>query len=49
MNLFVINSMDKKTPMVDTYKAVIYFVGSDLVRVALLVAFPFITLALLPW
>jgi len=49
MNLFVINSMDKKTPMVETYKAVIYFVMTDLVRVALLVAFPIITLALLPW
>jgi len=48
MNLFVINAMDRKTPMVATYKAVIYFVGTDLVRVALLVAFPFITLALLP-
>lgn len=49
MNLFVINSMDKSTPMVETYKAVIYFVATDLVRVAILVAFPVITLALLPW
>ncbi len=48
MNLFVINAMDRKTPMVETYKAVLYFVGSDLVRVALLVAFPLITLILLP-
>ncbi len=49
MNLFVINAMDRETPMVETYKAVLYFVASDLIRVALLVAFPFITLALLPW
>lgn len=49
MNLFVINAMDAKTPMVDTYSAVLYFVASDLIRVAILVAFPFITLALLPW
>lgn len=48
MNLFVINAMDAKTPMVDTYRAVLYFVVSDLLRVALLVAFPIITLALLP-
>ncbi len=48
MNLFVINSMDKQTPIVETYKAVIYFVTTDLLRVILLVAFPFITLALLP-
>lgn len=48
MNLFVINAMDNKTPMVETYRAVLYFVVSDLLRVALLVAFPIITLALLP-
>ncbi len=48
MNLFVINSMDRKTPILETYKAVVYFVGSDLVRVVLLVIFPSITLFLLP-
>jgi len=46
MNLFIINAMDRKTPMIETYKAVILFVASDLVRVALLVAFPAITLFL---
>ncbi len=49
MNLFVINAMDRKTPMIETYRAVLYFVASDLVRVVLLVAFPAITLMLLPW
>ncbi len=49
MNLFVINAMDRKTPMVETYKAVLYFVASDLIRVAILVAFPIITLLLIPW
>ena len=49
MNLFVINAMDRETPMVETYKAVLYFVASDLVRVAILVVFPAITLVLLPW
>jgi TRAP-type C4-dicarboxylate transport system permease large subunit len=47
MNLFVINSMDRKTPMIETYKAVMYFVASDIVRVVILVAFPVITLGLL--
>ncbi|GGE41558.1 C4-dicarboxylate ABC transporter permease [Primorskyibacter flagellatus] len=47
MNLFVINSMDKETPIVKTYGAVMYFVGSDIVRVALLVFFPGISLFLL--
>jgi TRAP-type C4-dicarboxylate transport system permease large subunit len=47
MNLFIINAMDKDTPMSATYRAVIWFVASDLVRVALLVAFPAITLFVL--
>ena len=47
MNLYVINSMDPKTLMIDTYKAVIPFVASDIVRVIILVAFPGITLCLL--
>ena len=49
MNLFVINAMDRETRMVDTYRAVLYFVMSDLVRVVILVAFPVITLLLIPW
>ena len=48
MNLFIINAMDRSTPMVETYKAVLFFVGSDIVRVILLVMFPAITLFLLP-
>ncbi|MEC7257625.1 MAG: TRAP transporter large permease [Pseudomonadota bacterium] len=48
MNLFIINSMDTKTPIIETYKAVMYFVGTDIIRVILLVAFPAITLFLLP-
>ncbi len=48
MNLFIINAMDRKTPMVETYKAVMFFVGSDLVRVVILVMFPAITLFLIP-
>jgi tripartite ATP-independent transporter DctM subunit len=44
MNLFVINSMDRLTPMIETYKAVMYFVASDIIRVIILVMFPSITL-----
>ncbi len=44
MNLFVINAMDRSTPIVRTYRAVLYFVGTDIVRVAILVAFPAIVL-----
>ncbi|RYH12201.1 TRAP transporter large permease [Tropicimonas sp. IMCC6043] len=48
MNLFIINAMDRQTAMKDTYKAVLWFVGSDIVRVIILVLFPAITLFLLP-
>ena len=44
MNLFVINSMDKQTPLSATYRGVLPFVMSDLVRVAILTLFPSITL-----
>ena len=47
MNLFILNAMDRATPMVETYRAVLWFVASDILRVALLVAFPAITLFLL--
>ncbi|WP_224813553.1 TRAP transporter large permease [Hasllibacter sp. MH4015] len=49
MNLFVINAMEKTTKMTETYRAVLYFVASDLLRVVLLVAFPVITLAFITW
>lgn len=48
MNLFIINAMDRNTPIVETYKAVGYFVASDLIRVVILVLFPTITLFLIP-
>ena len=44
MNLFITNSMDKDTPMMATYKAVIWFVTSDIIRVIILLLFPAITL-----
>lgn len=47
MNLFVINAMDRETPMVQTYKSVLYFVASDLFRVVLLLSFPGLTLFLI--
>ncbi len=47
MNLFVLQSMAPDIPIRDTYLGVIPFVISDLVRVAVLVAFPAITLFVL--
>ena len=47
MNLFVINALARDTPIAHTYRAVMPFVLSDLLRTALLVAFPSITLFVL--
>ncbi len=47
MNLFIINSLERQTPISQTYKAITFFVASDIFRVAILVAFPSITLFLL--
>lgn len=46
MNLFVINSMDRSTPIMQTYKGVMPFVTSDAIRTIILLAFPVITLYL---
>jgi len=44
MNLFIINGMDKDTPIGETYKGALPFVLTDIVRVVVLVLFPSITL-----
>jgi len=44
MNLFVINSMSRETPLAQTFRGVLPFVASDLIRVAILAAFPVISL-----
>ena len=47
LNLFVINTMDGETPIGQTYRAVLWFVASDILRVILLVAVPGISLFLI--
>lgn len=47
MNLFVINSLAKDTPIYQTYRGVMPFVASDLVRVVILTMFPIISLWLM--
>ena len=49
MNLFVINSMAKDTPILATYRGVTPFVISDVVRTAILVLFPAISLFMVRW
>ena len=49
LNVFIINSMARDVPMIETFKGVIPFFTSDVVRVAILIAFPVITLILPAW
>jgi TRAP-type C4-dicarboxylate transport system permease large subunit len=44
MNLFIINSMAKDTPISETYKGALPFVLTDIIRVVILASFPAITL-----
>jgi tripartite ATP-independent transporter DctM subunit len=49
LNVFIINSLAPDVPMKETFKGVMPFFASEIVRVAILVAFPAITLALPHW
>ena len=46
LNLFVINAMSRDVSIAETYRGALPFVVSDIIRIAILVAFPFITLFL---
>ncbi len=49
MNVFVISALAEDTPMIETFKGVAPFFGAELLRVALLLLFPAITLWLPGW
>jgi TRAP-type C4-dicarboxylate transport system permease large subunit len=44
MNVYIINRLAKDVPLVETFKGVMPFLASDFVRIALLLAFPVISL-----
>jgi TRAP-type C4-dicarboxylate transport system permease large subunit len=44
LNVFVINSMARDVPMLETFKGVVPFLISDFLRVGLIIAFPILTL-----
>ena len=46
LNVFIINSLAREVPMRETFKGVMPFFASEIVRIALLIAFPAITLFL---
>jgi C4-dicarboxylate transporter DctM subunit len=49
MNVYIINRLAKDVPLVETFKGVVPFLLSDLVRIVALVAFPSIALVLVKW
>ena len=46
LNVFVINSMAKDVPLIETFKGVIPFLASDFIRVGILIAAPILVLFL---
>jgi len=46
LNVFVINSLARDVPMIDTFRGVVPFLISDMVRLTLVVAFPVMSLIL---
>jgi len=46
LNVYVVNGMDKQTPIAESYRGVVPFLITDFIRTALLLAFPAITLVL---
>jgi TRAP-type C4-dicarboxylate transport system permease large subunit len=46
LNVFIINSMAKDVPMKDTFTGVLPFLASDAIRIAMLIAFPILSLGL---
>lgn len=49
MNIYIINGIAKDVPMAAIFRGVVPFLVSDAVRLALLVGFPFLSLALMRW
>jgi tripartite ATP-independent transporter DctM subunit len=46
LNVYVVNSLAREVPMAETYKGVFPFLAWDALRLLLLLAFPFVSLAL---
>ena len=46
LNLFIISAMSRDVPIRETYRGIVPFVGADLIRIAILTAFPIISIFL---
>ncbi|MBE7419583.1 MAG: TRAP transporter large permease [Ideonella sp.] len=49
LNVYIMNGLAKDVPMIETYKGVAPFLITDFIRLALLIAFPGLTLWLVHW
>ena len=49
MNVFIINGMAREVPMIESFRGVLPFLISDVIRIAALIGFPAITLGLVRW
>ena len=49
LNVFVINSMARDVPMTATYRGVLPFIAADIIRLALVVLVPGLSLWLVRW
>lgn len=49
LNVFVVSAIARDVPLAATYRGVLPFVGADIVRLMVLIAFPGLTLALVRW
>ena len=46
LNVFVIHSLARDVPMIDTFRGVVPFLISDMIRLTLIVALPIVSLIL---
>jgi len=49
LNVYVVNGMAKDVPMKETYKGVMPFLASDVLRMLLLLCFPVLSVGVLKW
>jgi C4-dicarboxylate transporter, DctM subunit len=49
LNVFVVSAIAKDVPITATYRGVLPFIAADVVRLALCVAFPALSLTLVRW
>lgn len=49
MNVFVVSAIAADVPIATTYRGVLPFIAADIIRLAILVAFPWLSLVLVRW